>query len=618
MKIDIKTKLKLSPLTVKYQSLKKDFKKYLKAVMMLVKDAFQINKKRFIAVLVNSAAGIGLMGAALGVLLQYVKQLESGTMLSYFGYTFNTRDGYLLFFISLSSMILLIIGAGLVLYARIKTRDILVDLHMRSLPRVASKYGWDPPDSIAWVNDSTLRTDVRTIYLGDSQRAGLVLRRFFEGYQHLLMSVGGIIVLLWLDLAATLFLLLIILASLGFFYKINRRASGATRGHENISAESIRRSRAILDNVSSWPNSRFDSKILHSITHEGMIKESSMLFFDRFVTRSLTEFLSFALTGVALGFLLLTLGYSAIKDETSWAAVVGFIVVLKMVMQALKNFFKLITEVTRLYPSISRLYDFNKKQPKQSSKNFIDRLSLNLGEDIITDKKEKKIVLEKGDILAMSAPVTLSRHSIRFFASILAGSRKKKKITALINSIVIAAPIAPPAVDVALGELLGLPEGAGADELRKAAGSRAGKIEKVFPLDPHTVITQRDFKKLSKDSVNRLSLMAALISDRPVVPVHNSLVTDEWLKEFKDQLGEKILVVCYNGLPGEPVSVKADVKLYIAAASDLTIAAAGSFSMMRKKKKQAAELLLQRQQELMAKSEKLITASGSEEDEDDE
>jgi hypothetical protein len=203
------------------------------------------------------------------MLLRYVKHLEDESVITYYGYTFNLKDGYSLAFISIFSMLILIAGAGMVLYGRLKTRDILVDFYLQSLPGVASKYGWTPPDRIAWINNSVLKTNVRTLFMGDSQKSAMAMRRFFEGYQHFLMAFGGLFVLFWLDAAATFFLIIIIAVSLIFFYKINRRASGATRGHENISGESARRARALLDDVSSWPNPYLDLKVLRGITHEG-------------------------------------------------------------------------------------------------------------------------------------------------------------------------------------------------------------------------------------------------------------------------------------------------------------------------------------------------------------
>ena len=40
----------LSRIINNYKNLRKDFKKYLKAVLMLITDAFQLNKKRFIII----------------------------------------------------------------------------------------------------------------------------------------------------------------------------------------------------------------------------------------------------------------------------------------------------------------------------------------------------------------------------------------------------------------------------------------------------------------------------------------------------------------------------------------------------------------------------------------
>jgi hypothetical protein len=56
----------INPALNTYRSLKKEFKKYLKAVLMLVSDAYNLNKKRFIVILVISAAGLGLMGGCTG------------------------------------------------------------------------------------------------------------------------------------------------------------------------------------------------------------------------------------------------------------------------------------------------------------------------------------------------------------------------------------------------------------------------------------------------------------------------------------------------------------------------------------------------------------------------
>ena len=79
---------------------------------MLIYDAYQLDKKRFIAVIVTSGAGISMLGFSLGVLLKYVKHLESNTPLKYLGYQFYPRDGFVLAFVSVSSMLLLVLSAG--------------------------------------------------------------------------------------------------------------------------------------------------------------------------------------------------------------------------------------------------------------------------------------------------------------------------------------------------------------------------------------------------------------------------------------------------------------------------------------------------------------------------
>ena len=79
----------------------------------------------------------------------------------------------------------------------------------------------------------------------------------------------------------------------------------------------------------------------------------------------------------------------------------------------------------------------------------------------------------------------------------------------------IAVPLHPPLVPVTIRELMGLPAEIGAAELRSAAGSMARNIEKVFPLDPDTILTHKDLGKLSNDSLNRFSLISCTLSDKP-------------------------------------------------------------------------------------------------------
>lgn len=615
-----KDNLDLSRISSKSKSLRKDFKKYLKAVLMLISDAYNIDKKKFIIVLITSGAGISMLGFSLGVLLKYVKHLESNSPLKYLGYSFYPRDAFFLAFISVSSMLLLVLSAGLILYSRVKTRDILVDLNLTALSRVAEKFGWNPPNDIAWINDSTLKSDIKSLYTSDSQKSAMTLRRISEGYQHFLTAFGGIAVLFWLDTAATLYLIMLILLSLIFYVKINKRASKATRDYENLSGDSNRRSRAILQNVSAYPNPDFNSSVLRSITHDGYLKHNNMLLFDRFVTRSLTEFLSYILTAAALGFLVLTLGYSAIEGKNSWASVVGYIVVLQMVMKAFKTLSKVVTEVTRIYPGLSRLYEFNKKTSATPSKEKINELNLILSDDALTDKSERNITIRRGDIIGVSAPVSLSRYSVTFFEKILtSGKRKRKKnITGFLHSISIAVPLIPPQVPISIRDLLGMPAEIGAAELRIAAGSKARNIEKVFPLDPGTILTHKELVKLSEDSVKRLSLISCFLSDKPILLVQNSLITDEWLNENNTLLKNRILVVCFNGLPDHQISNKTGIKTYIVAAADKAIVASGPFSLLKKRKATIKKLLNEHVEQLISNSKKMIVLTDVEDDDDDD
>ena len=47
-------------------------------------------------------------------------------------------------------------------------------------------------------------------------------------------------------------------------------------------------------------------------------------------------------------------------------------------------------------------------------------------------------------------------------------------------------------------------------------------------------------------------------------------------------LKNRILIVCFNGLPDKQISQQTDIKTYIAAAADGAIVASGSFRLIKK------------------------------------
>jgi len=602
------------------RSLRKDSRKYFKAVIRLLRDAYLLGKARFVWILLTYGVGVGLLGASLGVLFKYVRLLETDATVSYLGYSFHVRDGFTLAFVSVSVMVLLVSSAAVLLYGRLKTRDVVVDFHLIALSRVAEKYGWNPPDEIAWLNDASLRSNVKSLYTGDPMKTGLTLRRLFEGYQHFFIALGGIAALLWIDVAATLYLVLIIGISLVFYFKINKRASGSTRKYENAQGESARRARALLENISSWPNPSLKSEVLRGVTHNGFLKDNTTVLFDRLATRSMTEFFSYVLTAVALGFLVLTLGYSAMEGKRSWATIVGYIITLKMVMDSLKTLFKMFTEVTRLYPGLSRLYEFNYRRPSRREVEKVSELKPALSEDALVFSNGKHITLKTGDIIGIAAPVSLSRYSVTFFEKLLYGGKRKgkKKRGGLRDFISIAAPLNPPLVPVKLREMLGITPGVDAEELKKAVGVRAGKIDEVFPLDPEGIVTSEDLKKLTKDSIRRLSLVSCLLSGRPILLVHSSLLSEDWFKENSDLLKTRIIAVCYNGMPDRQISVKMSVKGYLVAAADGNIVAWGTFSMLKKNLSNVKRVLKDHAQAVISRSDKQFVLAGTDEDEDDD
>jgi len=614
----MKKSIKISGVGDKFNSFRKEFKQYYKAVFKLVSDAYKLDKKRFMAVILTSGGGVSLLGFSLGILLKYVKKLEKNEAIIFFKHEYAVRDGFVLAVVSISVLIFILLSAGMLLYSRLKVRDILVDYHLKALPIVASKFGWEPPSEVAWINDATLKANIKTLYMGDPKKSANALRRLFEGTQHFFISIGGIFALFYIDTVASVYLIIIILFSIIFFNKINQRAAQSTRSYEKMSVGTSRRSLALLNNVSSWPNPHYNPAILRDVTHQGLLLDTSKVYFDRFVTRSMTEFVSYALTGIALSFLMFTLGHAAIKGEKSWAEIVGYIVVLRMVMQALKTLFKIFTEVARIYPGLNRLYRFDKSKYPVQSEVKTDKLNIVLSNDAISEKNEKSINIRKGEVIALSAPISFSRFSVLFFEKVLSGRKFKKNKRGLLGSISIAVPLSPPMVPVTLREMLGLQADVGADDLRKALGIYARKIEKIFPLEPDIPISAECMEKVSIDFLRRLSLVSCIISDRPIILVESSLLTDKWLMENKTTLEKRIIIACFKGLPDEIMSKEVFIKSYIVTAADGAIVFSGSYDMLKKRRDSIEKVLKDHEERVIATSKSGIVLNESDEDDDDE
>lgn len=595
--------------------IRKEFKKYRNAVFWILREAYLLDKKKFIVIIFAFLTGLGILGGSLSILYKYVKLLESGHPLKILHHEFPVRNEYMLAAVSVLFMILLISGAAFLLSAKKRIDNRMLEFSLYSIKKVAAQYGWQPENRAAWMSNTKLFSEVKKIYQGDARKSGMALRRILNGLQHLLISFGGLIVLLWMDALATLFVFIIMLAALYFYSLVSKGAAGASRRDEELSANASLKSRMLLTSVSSWPNPELDHSVFYDVIHKGTIRDRIKAQCDRFTSQSKSEFVSYITTAVILSFLLFFMGRNAIKGETNWALLVAYIVLLRTIMQSFKNLFQMVTAVSRYYPGIKRLYKFFRYNTFPDKGYDIDELHLHIVKDGLSEKSGHEQVVKKGDIAGLVIPVAFSRYSVQFISHVLSGN-KKKSVNGFSSSVSIALPLTKPLIPVSLRVLLGLPENWDQQAVKSSLGKNASKIKKYLGLDPDAVISPESWAGLNDDDLRNISLLGAEASTRPVLIIHWQLASEEWLKKHANHLANRIVFICYDGEPsGNGFN---NLAINIVAAIDAAIIGSGSGKWLKKSWLQLKELREEISKKLISQSPGFIVGMFSDEDEDDD
>jgi len=597
------------------EKIRKEFYKYRSAVFWLLHEAYILDKRKFITIIFAFFAGLGILGGSLSILYKYVKLLESDHPLKIFHYQFPVRNEFMLAAVSILFMLLLISGAAFLLFAKKRIDNRMLEFNLTALKRVAVQYGWQPDNRAAWLSNSKLYSEVKKIYQGDARKSGMAMRRILNGMQHFIISFAGLFVLLWMDALATLFVFSIMLAALYFYSLVSKGAAGASRRDEELSGGASSKSRRLLVSVSSWPNPEIDREIFNDVIHAGIIRDRVKAQCDRFTSQSKSEFVSYIITAVILSFLLFFMGRNAIRGEISWALLVAYIFLLKTIMQSFKSLFQVVTVVSRYYPGIKRFYKFCRETTPAGKRYNINELHLPIVKDGIYEKSGYKPVIKKGDIAGLVIPIPFSRYSVKFISRVLSGD-KKKFVNNVSSLISVALPLSKPVVPVSLRVLLGLPEEWDRKTVNLILGNKASKIKKYLSLDPDDIIGPESWARLSDDDLKAISMLGAEASTRPILVIHEQLVSEGWLKENANRMADRIVFVCYEGEPSWRRLHK--LSFNFVAAVDATIIGCGSGKWL----KNSWYLLKERQEQiskvLISQSPDFITGMFSDEDEDDD
>lgn len=469
------------------------------------------------AILAASVAGVGLSGAALGLVLYYLSALEQGLSLVILHMQWSAREPNLLIWVTVVAFVLLVAGFSLVFAAKRAIVDLACRFQVHIAGQVVSFFGGRVINPMDYAGPGRLASALNRLATADARQCGIAVRRLLSSVIPLCVTLVGLAVLSWLDVSATAFLAMIIILAMPVFYRINLAATRATKRFEALS-QGLRGSGLDLVNrfALCTPNAG-PEQLVETHDQAGTIRASAIAFRDRFVGLARAEYASQIILAVTVCALVLYLGNQALAERIPWTAVVAYLLVLRFTMGGFRQVFQGMATYARLFPSIHRLHYYFSRGTANGAGKPVSRRTLRVvGWRRGLFQHGRTVMLPPAGVIGMTAPLPATRYSASVYAQMLAG-RRPDRFHRIIDRMTIAVPCA--------GDDCSVPHGCQDMEYVAATGTD-GALPPVTLVEKKTL---RDHTWLW-NSVNGADRRLVVICDRSgpsartSVPVHTHLV----------------------------------------------------------------------------------------------
>jgi ABC-type multidrug transport system fused ATPase/permease subunit len=566
-------KKKVKNRSQRLQEVQVQFQRYIASIRGLLYEALSFQYKKIILNAIASAAGVGVMGGALLLLFRYAQALEAGESFVLLGYTLGiAREGQFLVGAAAAVFVMLLIGGGLIFTAKRGAVNLAIDFQFHMMTKVASVYGGNAGGVETWSSEKGVIGDILKIQGGDLKKCARGVRQLLGGLHPLMITLGGVAVLFSLHFTATLLAVAAILFALRFYYLVNINAVRASRRYEELNSPSKRASRSMLQSLAGHPAPEVNREFVLSLPPQGIVQESLRAFRARFISTVQAELVSYVAMAVTIFLLMVYLGRDALNGTIQWATVVTYLLLLRLTVTSMRTLFATLTTISRFYPAIYRLNQFVANSTPSKEAVFLENLSLRLVSDGVSEDENRKLVIKKGEAIAMTSPIAPSRYSIRYFAQVLTGKKSQYQPADVIGQIFVAIPMKAPLSPISFREFLGLPESWSFESLRPYLDAEEIKVLEGFCGEQiDEACSPEKWEALSVDVRRDLVFLAAQVSARPIILIDRKLSDlkkmEKWLQRWKD----RFVLIVSPGLGGV-----AEVETHLVAAADASIVALGS------------------------------------------
>ncbi len=556
------------------QGLRRQAGRYFGAVAWLFGIVFQRYRRRALFSFAASAIGVALVGAGMAAVFALVSVLETGGSIGIAGIEVSTGDGTPMAVLAAVAGMMILVGAAAVFAARATAVGVASDLLAYLTASAVATYGGLPPHPLDFRSDRHLRAAVGRLRSGYARRCFLVVRQTFEAPVLLLTFAGGIAALIWLQPAAAAAVSVVILAALPVYYLVNMAAVQATKRFEALGKPASRETRTLTETFAARPHDP-EGAVHAAFGSASPVQERLRSFAQRFLATVRADLTSQVTGAVALLGLLAYLGSQVLAGSLSITAAVAFMLVLRFVLAAMRGVFRGFALISRHYPSVYRfhLYAAGQERRRSLPDDVTFRLRLMPGGLRAPDAPRRTWRIGPGAVLGVNAPVSPSRYSVWYFASLLANGGDMEQALAVRDATSVAAIPPPPRAATSLRDHFGFAADASYEGVSREIGPEAAARVRVAGVTSLDSVHEPEAFAALRGAANRaLALAAARRSDARVVVAPARFLPDD----VGATAGRQLIVARHRIPPQRDI---ADV--HVVAASDSAIAAWGSPAWVR-------------------------------------
>lgn len=307
---------------------------------------------------------------ALGFLARYLHLLESNRTVQVLGHEIeNPRSSYALLLAAASIALLLFLGSCVSSYLSDITMLRLSVLNEERCGKraisIIGTYG-NHPDMASW------KMHYMRLIGGDARVCGSVARLALRSLQPMVFVIVTLAILVYLDWTLTLVLMLLVLCTVPFIYRVNVRGATLSRTMEKQTSLVIAEKRSLIKSTAeSVSAGKSPTPELEARYADGVLRTALNLHVGRLKVTVESSLIMASLMAVAVFVILIQKGSFLMSASTGWTQLATYLIILRLCMSNLTGLMHLAASINRQYPQFARYVAFSMAAQKVEAKGVV-------------------------------------------------------------------------------------------------------------------------------------------------------------------------------------------------------------------------------------------------------